>query len=104
MDRLLPRSRTRIPWGAALLASIAVACGTNVPAAWAWLPPEPGQELGCTVVEPTRHLTLEVTIPDSYEFCPLLARALSEDVLDVNVGITFRRWHYPVAQLSCRLS
>jgi hypothetical protein len=73
------------------------------PSAGAWLPPEPGKDPGCTIVEPTHLVTLEVTIPDSYEFCPMLARALSEDVLGVRVGITPSRWHYANARLTCHL-
>lgn len=67
------------------------------------LPAEYGKDLSCTVVEPVQRVTLEVTIPDSFEYCPMLARALSEDVLHRRVGIMASRWHYPNAVLSCRL-
>jgi hypothetical protein len=71
--------------------------------AQAGLPPEPGKDPGCTVVEPTRMITLVVVIPHSSDFCALLARALGEDVLHAPVGVTPTRWHYPGARLSCRL-
>jgi hypothetical protein len=92
------RSARRLVVTAAILASLLLPAE-----ALAWLPPEQGPERGCTVVDPAARATLEVTIPDSFEFCPLLARALSEDVLHRRVGIIDGHWHYPGAALSCAL-
>jgi hypothetical protein len=105
-------SQTRVNGSAVLRGPRMLACvvvfvlaavSLHAPAARAWLPPGPGKDPGCTIVEPTHRMTLEVTIPDSFEFCPMLARALSEDVLELHVGITQTRWHYAHAGLTCRL-
>jgi hypothetical protein len=87
-----------------LLVTTTIAGSLALPAeALAWQPPDPGPDRGCTIVDPAGRSTLEVTIPDSFEFCPMLARALSEDVLHRRVGITVGHWHYPGAALSCTL-
>ena len=87
----------------ALLLAAAL-CVVPLAEAHAGLPGEKtGKDPGCTVVEPTRKLTLEVVIPHSADFCPLLARALGEDVLDTAVGMTENLWHYAGAKLSCGL-
>ena len=78
--------------GKALLVSSAL-CLMPLTDASAHIPEEPGPDPGCTVLEGTRQISLEVIAPHSADFCPLLARAVGEDVLHARVGITPALWH-----------
>ena len=68
------------------------------------IPPDPGvPDRACTVVEPSGHRTLEVTIPHASDFCPLLARWLASDVLHKPTYAGLGHGHWPDAKLSCHL-
>jgi hypothetical protein len=88
--------------GKALLVSSAL-CLMPLTDASARIPEEPGPDPGCTVLEGTRQISLEVIAPHSADFCPLLARAVGEDVLHARVGITPALWHHAGAKRTCRL-
>ena len=88
--------------GKALLLSSAM-CVMPLADASAHIPEEPGPDPGCTVLEGTRQISLEVIAPHSADFCPLLARAFGEDVLHTRVGMTPALWHYAGATRTCRL-
>ena len=88
--------------GKALLVSSAL-CLMPLTDASAHIPEESGPDPGCTVLEGTRQISLEVIAPHSADFCPLLARAVGEDVLHARVGITPALWHQAGATRTCRL-
>ena len=69
----------------ALLVSSAL-CLMPLTDASAHIPEESGPDPGCTVLEGTRQISLEVIAPHSADFCPLLARAVGEDVLHARWG------------------
>jgi hypothetical protein len=86
----------------ALLLTSAL-CLLPLAEASARIPEDPGKDPGCTVIEGTRQISLEVIASHSADFCPLLARAVGEDVLHARVGMTPALWHYAGATRTCRL-
>jgi hypothetical protein len=69
----------------------------------AHIPADEGPDPGCTVLDGTRGIALEVIAPHSADFCALLAQAVAVDVLHTHVGVTPALWHYAGATRNCRL-
>jgi hypothetical protein len=88
--------------GRTLLLTAAL-CLLPLAEASARIPEDSGPDPGCTVIEGTRQISLEVIAAHSADFCPLLARAVGEDVLRARVGMTPALWHYAGAKRTCRL-